>query len=51
KETTGRKRRKLRLNEEVDESAKSMLGSPIQPEDVEETRDEDIKDKEEGGKE
>ncbi|KAH9306707.1 hypothetical protein KI387_011111, partial [Taxus chinensis] len=48
---TERKRRKLKLNEEAEESVESMYGTPVQLEYVEEPRDEDMKDEEEGEKE
>ncbi|KAH9307542.1 hypothetical protein KI387_035453, partial [Taxus chinensis] len=51
KETTEWKRRKLKLNEEAKESEESTLGTPVHPEDLEEPKDEDMKDGEEGVKE
>ncbi|KAH9316806.1 hypothetical protein KI387_044544, partial [Taxus chinensis] len=43
-----KRRRKLKLNEEEDESKESAIGTSVQPEDVEEPRDEEMKDEEEG---
>ncbi|KAH9321745.1 hypothetical protein KI387_016384, partial [Taxus chinensis] len=50
KEVVEKKRRKLKLNEEAEESVESVPGTPVQPEDVEEPKNEDLKDEEEGVK-
>ncbi|KAH9290886.1 hypothetical protein KI387_035003, partial [Taxus chinensis] len=46
-----KRRRKLKLDEEAEESEESAPGTPVQLEDMEEPRDEEMKDEEEGVKE